>query len=61
MDNHNLTEQEESKLVASKNEDEWNAICDEVKAARGGKYPPDWFARVMMSGLGARAQERWKS
>ena len=46
------------RLEETENEDEWNAICDEVKA--DGGYPVDWFTKVIKSGLCARVQARWK-
>lgn len=47
----NLTDEEISELQASKNEGAWNAACDRIKAARDGRYPPDWWPRVQKSGL----------
>lgn len=47
----NLTEAEMDKFRNTKSEREWNAVCDEIKAARNGSYPPDWFAKMMMTGL----------
>lgn len=46
-----LTDEEYERCVASKNELEWNAACDAVKRARGGRYPHDWFSRMNQSGL----------
>ena len=47
----NLTEAEMAKLQKVTSSTEWNKVCDEIKEARGGEYPPDWFAKVVMSGL----------
>ena len=55
----NLTDQEIEKLKATKSETEWNAMCDEIKRARGGQYPPDWWPRMMMSGLISQIQALW--
>lgn len=49
-----ITTEEIAKLEASKSEREWNKTCDEIKAARGGQYPPDWWPKVMRSVLCAR-------
>ncbi len=38
-----LTSKEIASLAAATTEDEWNKICDEIKAARDGKYPTDWY------------------
>jgi L-rhamnose mutarotase len=56
----NLTEAEMAKLRNTKNESEWNAVCDEIKAARNGAYPPDWFAKMMMTGLMSAIAATWK-
>lgn len=57
---NNLTEQELTKLKATKNETEWTTICDKVKATRNGQYPQDWFVKVLASGLAYKAQNSWK-
>lgn len=46
-----LTDAEYRELVATSTEEEWNASCDRIKAARGGEYPSDWFPRMMVSGI----------
>ena len=56
----NLTEAEMTKLRNTKSESEWNAVCDEIKAARNGTYPPDWFAKMMMTGLMSAIAATWK-
>lgn len=55
----NLTQDEVEKLMATKSESEWNAMCDEIKRARGGQYPPDWWSRMMMTGLIESIQKSW--
>ena len=35
-----LTRDEKSKLVSTKTEKEWYAICDKIKIKRNGQYPP---------------------
>ena len=50
----NLTNEEMGKLEAAKSTAEWNDCCDEIKRARGGQYPPDWYQRVIMTGLAQR-------
>lgn len=56
----NITEQELEKLKSTKSETEWNAACDEIKRARGGQYPPDWWTEVVMSGLMSAARLLWR-
>ena len=47
----NLTQEEINKLKeAAGNDQEWNKVCDEIKAARGGQYPPDWWKVVVIMG-----------
>jgi hypothetical protein len=55
----NLTNEELKALKESKNSDEWNAACDAVKKARNNSYPPDWFVKVLLSGVAAQAEARW--
>lgn len=50
----NLTVAEMEDLTNSTSEAEWNAACDRIKKARGGAYPDDWYAKVLLSGLAAR-------
>lgn len=46
------------QLQMSKTEDEWNAVCDRVKARCGG-YPSDWYAKVIQSGVSDSAKMRF--
>lgn len=55
----NLTDEEYEKLTTTTSEEEWTATCDEVKAARNGQYPPDWWPRMMLSGAIASTQLKW--
>ncbi len=57
----NLTEAELMTLIVCTTVDGWNAACDAIKAARNGQYPPDWYERVMLSGVSAAAQRRFTS
>ena len=54
-----ITETEIERLRSTKSETEWNAVCDEIKRARGGKYPKDWWRRVIMGGVFDTARTRW--
>ena len=47
----NITEQEIEMLKECKTEVDWNNVCDKIKKARGGKYPPDWAQKIIFSGL----------
>jgi hypothetical protein len=55
----NLTDEELQNLKDTKSEQEWNNTCDEVKRARGGQYPPDWYAKVLATGLAHEVQANW--
>lgn len=48
-----------SYMRGSKSEADWNARCDAVKAANGGKYPGDWFQTVIASGLLGEVSSTW--
>jgi hypothetical protein len=56
---HPLTQTELWLLEDSTTEQEWDAACDAIKAARRypgttvGRYPPDWYEKVIASGLRA--------
>ena len=52
--NETLTKEEIEKLEACQTSTEWKDACDAVKAARGGSYPSDWYAKVIAGGLGAK-------
>ncbi len=47
----NITEQELKKLKDAQNGMEWNKTVDEIKAARDGTFPPDWYAKVILGNL----------
>ena len=55
----NLTDNEVTKLENTKSAAEWKVICDEIKMARGGQWPPDWFDRIVVSGRMSRARWNW--
>jgi hypothetical protein len=57
MNDDSLTEEELQSLKDSKTEDEWSALCQAVKKARGGQYPLDWFAKVIQSGLSSQKSQ----
>ena len=43
-----MTQDEVLALMrSSKNEQEWNANCDTIKAAHDGGYPAYWFAEII--------------
>lgn len=52
----NITESELSELKACQSDQQWNDVCDKVKRARGGQYPPDWYPKVILSGLLAQVR-----
>lgn len=55
----NLTASEIELLKNAQSEQEWNKLCDRIKAVRGGQYPPDWWEKIMLSGLAGLVQSCW--
>ena len=55
----NISEQEIQKLKDAKSAAEWNAVCREIKSKRNGAYPPDWYEKVLGSGLMATVSDSW--
>ena len=55
----NITTEEIKKLKSTKSEKEWNDMCDEIKRARNGEYPPDWWQQIMLSGLMTQISSSW--
>jgi hypothetical protein len=56
----NLTNDEMLDLGKTRSAREWDDVCDRIKAARGGHYPPDWWARIQQSGFMAQTERTWK-
>lgn len=55
-----MTEDEVVKLMQSaRNESDWNAKCDSVKAAFGGTYPGFWYKAIIQSGVLALTAAWW--
>ena len=55
----NITESELTALDAATTATDWNAVCDQIKRSRGGQYPPNWYAVVVLSGMAARKAEQF--
>lgn len=55
----NLTADEIEVLAGTKSEKEWNLVCDMIKDERGGNYPPDWYFKIVMSGIAACTSQSW--
>lgn len=58
--NTEILETELASLRATRSEQEWNRLCDTIKALRGGQYPDDWWPKVVLSGLMSEAQLNWR-
>ncbi len=54
-----LTESEFAALNACQSADEWSAAVADVKKARDGGYPPDWYERMLKTGLADEINGRW--
>ena len=57
----NITNEEIKKLEDCKSADDWRNACDEIKSARNGQYPPDWWEKVKLAGMMDRIFSRWGS
>lgn len=55
----NITDDELQALRETKNDSDWSQVCEEIKAARNGGYPPDWWPKVMASGLMDEIRQGW--
>jgi hypothetical protein len=47
----NLTDNEYMRLLQSRSSKDWGDVCDEIKRARNGVYPRDWFQKIILSGV----------
>lgn len=54
-----LTDDEILRLKNTRNVQEWNAACSDIKKARGGEYPEDWWYKIMSSGLFTQIKQNW--
>ena len=57
----NITDEELAMLEACNSEDEWNSTCDKIKEVRDGRYPPDWWVKVKLSGFMDRVLAKFGS
>lgn len=55
----NLSEQEIASLEACQSAEEWETLCDAVKAAHGNQYPDDWWPEMRLSGRMERIMARF--
>ena len=55
----NITTEEIKALEETKSERDWITVCDNIKRARSGSYPPDWWDKIMLSGLMLRITLSW--
>jgi hypothetical protein len=53
-----MTEKNLNDLKNTKNEREWNAVCEQIKKEHNG-YPPDWYGKVVLSGMMAKVVRGW--
>ena len=57
----NLTAEEIAAFESLQTAEEARALCDTIKARRGGMYPPDWWKEMKMTGRMDRVYARWGS
>ncbi len=55
-----LTDQELEMLKSAQSPVEWNSLCNQIKRARNGQYPEDWYSKVIVSGLIRSKELSWK-
>ena len=55
----NLTQAEIAAFEACQTYQECRDVCDNIKAARSGAYPPDWWDQMKLSGRMDRVYARW--
>lgn len=55
----NLTDEELEEIEKIQTSEEWKALCLAVKGRRNGQYPPDWYPKVLASGLADRVLARF--
>lgn len=46
-------------LKLSQSENQWSAVCSEIRAKRSGNYPTDWQETVLASGLLVEKRAEW--
>jgi len=55
-----MNEQEVVKLMeGSRSKADWNANCDRVKDAFGGKYPSFWYSAIIQSGVATKTATKY--
>jgi len=57
--NHLCNQDFIDSLLATKSGDEWSVLVKGMLAKNGGEYPPDWFEKVMASGVTAQCEKNW--
>ena len=50
-ENPPITPDEIRLLESCRTDADWHAACDRITGTRGRFYPPDWYAKVISSGL----------
>lgn len=50
-----ITDAEMSRLEDCKNSEDWDFAVKQIKAARGGNFPSDWWTMIEATGLNAEA------
>ena len=56
---NNITDKELKMLEECQLAKDWANACDDIKSARGGEYPDDWWDKVNKSGMMDRIMSRW--
>lgn len=59
MKDDGITADELQTLRETTSSGHWNVACDAIKKAHGGRYPSDWFEKVLHSGLLNLVSKYW--
>lgn len=54
-----LTPEELAEVDGIKTHAQHRAFCDKVQAARGGRYPSDWYEKMLASGKNDEVARRY--
>ena len=55
-----ISREELAMLRSCQSGQDWSQACTTIKNARDGiAYPPDWWAKVISSGLADQVMARW--
>ena len=54
-----LTDSQVKRFEGTASEKEWNSLCDIILDSNNGKYPDNWYEKIVLSGLVDRKQQEF--